>query len=164
MSDPLSSLALTGASTIVTAMATTAWESARDRVVAVFRRHSGGAGEQGAPERSQVYLELEASAAQLRDAADPEAARQELQRRWQWLLEALLRASPDAVEELRALTEEVGRRHRDASPRWNQSVVARDGGSAFGALGPGAGVHVHYHGVPEPPAAGRPGERGESDS
>ncbi|WP_329467930.1 hypothetical protein [Streptomyces sp. NBC_01431] len=164
MSDSLSSLALTGASTIVTAMATTAWESARDRVVAVFRRHSGGAGAQEDPERSQVYLELEASAAQLRDAADPEGARQELQRRWQWLLESLLHASPDAVDELRALSEEVGRQLRDAQPRWNQSVVARDGGSAYGALGPGASVHVHHHGVPNPPASGRRAERDESDS
>ncbi|WP_431047106.1 hypothetical protein ACQUSR_33430 [Streptomyces sp. P1-3] len=169
MSDPLSLLAMTGASAIVSAMATTAWDATRSRTAALFRRRSGGEngdnGQNGAviPDLDVIDAELDASAALVRAAVRPEIARQEQERRWQRDLERLLRAAPDAAEDLRVLTVEVRERVREARPVWNQSVTASDGGSAYGALGPGSSVHIYHHAPPPPPAA-QPPDRGEAEA
>ncbi|MGW1073112.1 hypothetical protein [Streptomyces sp. NPDC002537] len=157
---------MTGASAIVSAMATTAWEEARERTVALFRRrHDAGHGDGGeSAGRDSVRAELEASAARVLDAADQEAARQDQERRWRVDLEDLLRGDPGAADELRALTDEVRGRVRVAQPVWHQNIVAGNGGSAYGALGPGSSVHIHHHAPPYPPSAPRPADPGGTGS
>ncbi|MFS0695189.1 hypothetical protein [Streptomyces nitrosporeus] len=148
MSDPLTLLAMAGATTVVSAMATSAWEVARDRTVALFRRRDEDvtAGEDGS-----VRAELEASAARVRDAAEVEAARNRQVQRWQENLEDLLRRAPELSGEVTALIDEVGALLPTAQNVWQQSVHATGGGSAYGALGPGSSVHVHHRASPHPP-------------
>ncbi|MGK5629790.1 hypothetical protein [Streptomyces sp. URMC 123] len=170
---------MTGASTIVAAMATSAWDVARDRTVALFRRHgdagddvTGGSGGSGGTDAGQgatavqgdaVRAELEACAAYVQVAAEPEDARGAQARRWHALLDELLRRDPEAARELAVLIQEVQGRLRSEQPTWQQSVAATAGGSAYGALGPGSSVHIHHHAPPQPPAP-RPAGPGESGS
>src|SRR5918997_4998081 len=136
MSDPLTALAMTGATTIVAAMATSAWELARSKAAAIFRRRGGeGDAEAG----------LQRSAARVSEATDPDAVRRDQVTRWREDLVDLLREHPDAQDELRALIDEVGRRIPPAQQQWVQHITAHSGGTAFGALGHGSSVNVHHH-------------------
>ncbi|MFF8679071.1 hypothetical protein ACF07W_17170 [Streptomyces sp. NPDC015140] len=137
MSDPMTVLAMTGATTVVAAMATSVWEGTRDRVVDLFRRHDQA---RGAVLRAQLDGDAELV---LEEGVDTDGVRDDLVRPWARRLAALLRDHPEAAEELRALVED------SASPRgegtWSQHVTARAGGAAFGAQGPGSSIHVHHH-------------------
>lgn len=149
MTDPVTALALAGATTIVAAMATDTWQATRTAVTRLFRR--GGAAEQ-----TVVEAQLEGNAALLADAEDTEQACRALVQLWQLHLHALLRAHPDAAEELRALV--AGAREQLPGERhaWVQHVVAH-GGVAAGAMGDGSSVNVHYHADPKdvrPPVSG----------
>ena len=135
MSDPLTALAMTGATTIVAAMATSAWELARAKAAAIFRRRGTGDAEAG----------LERSADRVGQATDPDAVRQEQVTRWRDDLIDLLREHPEAQTELRALIEEVGQRIPPVQQQWAQHITAHSGGTAFGAMGPGSRVNVHHH-------------------
>lgn len=55
MTDPMSVLAMTGATTIVAAMATSMWESARGGVAALFRRR-------GDDEATAIAVQLDGDA------------------------------------------------------------------------------------------------------
>ncbi|MFH9690911.1 hypothetical protein ACH4LE_32160 [Streptomyces sp. NPDC017413] len=143
---------MAGATTIVSAMATSAWVVARDRTVALFgRRDEGMTG----GEDESVQAELEASAARVRDAAELEVARNGQLQRWQENLEDLLRRAPELSSEVTSLIDEVGALLPTAQNVWQQSVHATDGASAYGALGPGSSVNVHHHAspYPSPPAS-----------
>ncbi|MFF8835810.1 hypothetical protein [Streptomyces sp. NPDC015130] len=137
MSDPMTVLAMTGATTVVAAMATSVWEGTRDRVVDLFRRRDEDRGE---VVRAQLDGDAELV---LGEGDDTDGVRDDLVRPWARRLAVLLRDHPEAAEELRALVED------SAAPRdggtWSQHVVARAGGAAFGAQGPGSSVHVHHH-------------------
>ncbi|MDF6023075.1 hypothetical protein [Streptomyces sp. JH34] len=144
---------MAGATTVVSAMATSAWEVARDRTVALFgRRDEGTAG----GEEDPVQAELEASAARVRDAAELDVVRNRQVQRWQENLEDLLRRAPELSGEVTALIDEVGALLPPAQNIWQQSVHATGGGSAYGALGPGSSVHIHHRAspYPSPPPAG----------
>ncbi|WP_051787289.1 MULTISPECIES: hypothetical protein [Streptomyces] len=137
MSDPMTVLAMTGATTVVAAMATSVWEGTRDRVVDLFRRRDE---DRGAVVRAQLDGDAELV---LGEGEDTDGVRDDLVRPWGRRLAALLRDHPEAAEELRALIED------GAAPRnggtWSQHVTAHAGGAAFGAQGPGSSVHVHHH-------------------
>ncbi|MFB9607232.1 hypothetical protein ACFFTQ_30195 [Streptomyces roseofulvus] len=136
MSDPMTILAMTGATTVVAAMATSVWEGTRDRVVDLFRCRDE---DQGAVVRAQLDGDAELV---LGEGDDADGVRDDLVRPWARRLAALLRDHPEAAEELRALVGD------DTAPRegdtWSQHVVARAGGAAFGAQGPGSSIHVHH--------------------
>ncbi|WP_406116733.1 hypothetical protein [Streptomyces anulatus] len=135
MSDPMAVLAMTGATTVVAAMATSVWEGTRDQVVDLFRRRDEG--------RSAVVRAQLDGDAELVSGEGDDTVRDDLVRPWARRLAALLRDHPEAVEGLRALVED------NAAPRdggtWSQHIAARAGGAAFGAQGPGSSVHVHYY-------------------
>jgi hypothetical protein len=158
MSDPVTALAMTGATTLVAAMATSAWESARSRAVALF-------GRRGDSERD-TRARLDRSAARVR-AAEPDdsadAVRTNQIARWQDDLFDLLSDRPETEGELRALIDDIQQQFPPVQQQWIQHVTARDGGSAFGALGPDSSVNVHYHTsdgeLPTTPPAG-PGAGG----
>ncbi|GGZ48553.1 hypothetical protein [Streptomyces bluensis] len=102
MEAELTSLAVAGATALVTQMVTDGWEQARDRVVAFFTRGRDGEGE-------VVQAELEESRADLvaaRDAGDEETAA-DVRDEWRLRLRRILRADPSAAVELQALLDEL---------------------------------------------------------
>ncbi|MEU6633335.1 hypothetical protein ABZ905_34360 [Streptomyces parvus] len=140
MSDPMAVLAMTGATTVVAAMATSVWEGTREQVVDLFRRRDE---DRGAVVRTQLDGDAE-----LVSGEEDETVRDDLVRPWARRLAALLRDHPEAADELRALVEDSDG-SRDGGT-WSQHIAARAGGAAFGAQGPGSSIHVHHH----RPAAG----------
>ncbi|MGK4585927.1 hypothetical protein [Kitasatospora sp. HPMI-4] len=140
--EPLVSLAMTGATTVVAAMATSAWESARARTAALFHRRGDS--------RQDVEAQLERSAARITSAGEAAAVREGEIARWQADLVDLLRELPDTEDGLLALIRELQQQLPPVRQQWVQHVTARDGGSAYGALGPGSSVHVHHHTGPAP--------------
>jgi hypothetical protein len=116
----LEALALTGATTVVAAMATDAWQAARARTVRLFhhRTHDFPA----------VEAQLEGDAVVVARDEDAEAARQELVGPWRRRLVALLREDPDAAAELTALIHEVRRELPQAQRSWVQTNTAHGHG------------------------------------
>ncbi|GGJ90508.1 hypothetical protein GCM10011583_22400 [Streptomyces camponoticapitis] len=147
MTDPMSVLAMTGATTIVAAMATSTWESARGRVAELFRRR-------GEDEATAIAVQLDGDAHLVADEDDTEGVREELIRPWARRLAALLREHPEATEELRRVVEEVAAGLPRTEQHWTQNVTAHSGGTAFGTQGPGSSVHIHRHITPEEAASG----------
>ncbi|MDX2680415.1 hypothetical protein [Streptomyces soliscabiei] len=138
----LTALALTGATTVVAAMATDAWQVTRAGVNRLFRR--GDAVQQGA-----VDAQLEGNAllvAQAGDADGAEQARQTLIPVWQLHFQALLRDHPETADELRALISEVRAALPEDRQNWTQTNVARDGSTLYAAQG---GNVYHYHVRPQ---------------
>lgn len=142
MSDPMTVLAMTGATTVVAAMATSAWEGTRERVVELFRRRGD---ERSTALQAQLDGDAELVAG---ESDDTDGVRDDLVRPWARRIGALLREHPETADELRALIEEVS--VPPAAQEWSQHITAHAGGAAFGAQGPGSSVHVHHH----RPAAG----------
>ncbi|MFD7459230.1 MULTISPECIES: hypothetical protein [unclassified Streptomyces] len=151
MPDPEAALAMTAATTIVAAMATSAWEATKAGVARIFGR-AGGA-EPGQETSAGVEARLERSAARIAVAADPDEVRQAQIVRWCEDLEDLMRDHPDAEAELRTLVEAVRQQLPPVRQQWIMRVEARDGGLAVGAQGPGSRVVVHHHDGDTPPTA-----------
>ncbi|TDC79713.1 hypothetical protein [Streptomyces hainanensis] len=151
MSDPMSVLAMAGATTIVAAMATSAWDTTRARAAALFRRR-------GEEEPAALGAQLDGDARLVADDPDPDAAREDLLRPWARRLAMLLNDHPEAGEDVRLLVERAAADLPPGAQHWAQHITAHAGGTAFGAQGPGSSVHVH---LPEEPGAGSgpgPGE------
>jgi hypothetical protein len=134
MPDELTVLAMTGATTIVAAMATSAWQSARSGVQRLFRH--GGKQVQAA-----VSSELDGHAALVARAEDSELARRGLAAAWQVRLADLLRQHPETTQELRLLVDRIGAELPRAEQAWVQTNIARDGGRIFAAQGGDVIVH-----------------------
>lgn len=102
MDPQIADLARTAGTTMVTLMATQAWESARDGVVALWQRFQ--------PARAEsVGDELETTREDLllaREAGDEESEA-ELAAEWQGRLRRLLLARPEVADELRRLLAEL---------------------------------------------------------
>ncbi|MBM9620975.1 hypothetical protein [Streptomyces zhihengii] len=102
MDAQLVDLARTAGTTVVTLMATDAWERIRDGVVAVWRRAS--------PDRADgVEGELDIARDELvaaREAGDDQTER-ELREEWSGRLRRLLREQPEVAAELRRILAEV---------------------------------------------------------
>jgi hypothetical protein len=139
----LEALALTGATTVVAAMATDAWQATRTGTARLFR-HGGPARQEAAAAR------LEADAALVARAANAQRARLGLIPRWQLELEELLRDHGDAASEVQALVAEVRSLLTGTQETWVQNNVARDRGQVFASLGGNVIVH---QGPPEPAGA-----------
>ncbi|WP_435176545.1 hypothetical protein [Actinacidiphila sp. bgisy145] len=147
MLEAAADLALSGATTVVAAMATDAWAGARDRLARLFGR-SGGA------QQASLDAQLEGNAALVAQAEDAERVRAALVPVWQLHLAGFLREHPEAADELRVLLSEI----RSALPEDRraqvQMNVARDNGRVFAAQG----GDVIVHQAPEnPPGAPGPG-------
>ncbi|MEU6665671.1 hypothetical protein [Streptomyces sp. NPDC046727] len=112
-------LAMSGATTIVAAMATDAWETVRDHVSAFLHRR-------GPEPRAAVVARLESSAVQVAQSRDADRARQVVCGQWQLELENFLMAHPEAVEELRAQLDTMRAALPKAQQQWVQNVTAND--------------------------------------
>ncbi|MEW2324004.1 hypothetical protein AB0926_23355 [Streptomyces griseoincarnatus] len=102
MDPEIAALAGTAGTTVVTLMVTNAWVSARDGMVALWRRFQ--------PARAEsIGEELEAGRADLllaRQAGDADSEA-ELTVEWQGRLRRFLLARPEAAEELRRVLDEL---------------------------------------------------------
>lgn len=145
MPDPETTLAMTAATTIVAAMTTSAWKTAKTGIARIFKR----AGDEESAEDSgaDIVVRLERSAERVAGAADQGDERRKQIDRWQEDLEYLLRDHPGAEADLRALVETI-RQQPDVEQRYTQNIEARDGGFAVGAQGPGSSVIVHDRETP----------------
>lgn len=96
LGEALAALATAGSTVTVEAMATDVWHTARSDVARLFGR--------GSPAR-QIMIEahLDANAALVTRAENPDEVRQRLALLWQLQLEALLHRHPEVEDELRAL-------------------------------------------------------------
>lgn len=132
-------LAMTAATTIVGAMATSTWETARTWTVQLFQRRGRSP--------QEVEAQLDRSVARVTRAEDSGTARQAQITRWREDLEDLLHDHPDAADDLESLVREVQQLLPPVQQQWVTHVTAH-GGIAAGAVGPGSGVHIHNHSGP----------------
>lgn len=134
LEEALGALALTGGTTVVAAMATDAWQTARDKVIQLFNRDQA--------RQAAIAVQLDGDNALVMQSDDPDRARQGLAAAWQLQMEALLARHHDAESELRAMVEQVRAELPQSQQSWVQHITA-NGGIAAGAQGPGSGVHIH---------------------
>lgn len=141
----LETLALTGSTTLVAAMATDAWHTACARIAGLFRRGDPG-------QQSAIEAQLDNSNALVTQAEDTDRARTGLVPLWQLQLEALLRRYPDAEDELRTMIAEVRSALPQAQQSWVQNITAHDHGHAYGAQHGNVNVYHAGPGQVQPPA------------
>ncbi|MCC9311276.1 hypothetical protein LN042_30165 [Kitasatospora sp. RB6PN24] len=122
MEQELAGLAMSGATTIVTAMATGAWEATRKGVVRLFHRQG---------QSQAIEAQLDADAAMVERNEDRDPARRALVGSWQFRLAELLRDHPEAEEELRAQIEELAKRLPQGAKTYTQHNHAHGGQPVF---------------------------------
>ncbi|WP_212912541.1 hypothetical protein [Streptomyces sp. TS71-3] len=123
MDPEITALAGTAGTTVVTLMATSAWEAARDGLVALWRKARTGRAD-------GIAEELEASREELlaaRDTGD-DATEAELTAAWQGRVRRLLVAQPELADELRAILDELNPRLPE-SPRHEIHMRAEASGN-----------------------------------
>src|ERR1700722_9551583 len=95
----MEALAMTGATTLVAAMATSAWQSARTGVARLFHR--------GGRALPAIEARLDSDAEIIKQAEDPDGARKDLAGGCKQQLAQLLRESPESAADLAALIDQV---------------------------------------------------------
>lgn len=152
----LSALALTGATTIVSAMATEAWLTTRAGVLQLLRHSAVAEARQAA-----VGAQLDGDADWVADDEDADSVRAALLPAWNGRLAALLRDHPDTADQLQVLVDTVRAALPPDGDRWVQNITAREHGHAYGAQGGNVIVHHAGPGQVRPPEART--ARGEED-
>jgi hypothetical protein len=142
LAETLAALAATGATTLVAAMTTDAWQAARSGVARLF-------GRDGLARQEAIEAQLAGNAALVAQADDAGRVRQSLVALWQLELESLLRQHPDAAEELGALVAHVQAALPPAQQEWVQTNIARDHGKVFAVQG----GNIVFHSASPRPAA-----------
>ncbi|MGW5866581.1 hypothetical protein ACWFRJ_30910 [Streptomyces sp. NPDC055239] len=131
----IAALAMTGATTIVAAMATDAWTTVRSGFSAFIRRRSPDL-------HAGIEARLDNGAALVAQAGDAKSARGVLVGLWQGELERFLAAHPDAAEELGVQTAEMLAALPTMQQQWVQHNAAHDHG-VVNAVQDGT-QHNHY--------------------
>ncbi|MET9218925.1 hypothetical protein ABZX65_09165 [Streptomyces sp. NPDC003300] len=143
MIESLATLAAAASTTLVAAMATDAWQTARTGILRVLRRGSEH-------EPAALAAQLDSEAALVVAADDAGAARESLQPGWRLRLEQFLRDNPEAAEAIRELTVRLEAELPGSEQQWvryHQNVEAHDNARAFGVQNGNVIIH-------EAPAAG----------
>jgi hypothetical protein len=146
----LAGLAAAGGRSLVGAMATDAWQVARNGMARLFGRC-------GAQRRAAVEAQLDANVALVERASEPDQARQRLAPVWELELALLLKGDPESEAELRQLIAHLC----DALPLgkqlWVQTNVAHGGSRVFAVQGGNivyheatAAVSGHQKPLPQP--------------
>lgn len=151
LAEELMALAGTSATTLVAAMTTGAWQSARSGAARLF----GRAGES----RQSIEVQLDNSAEMVTQAADPDRVRRGVAGMWQLKLESLLGQDPGAADDLRALMAQVQAELPPELQAWAQTNIARDGGTVFAVQG--GNLVVHESSTPAVPAGNKDTSDGE---
>ncbi|MFJ9709258.1 hypothetical protein [Streptomyces sp. NPDC101234] len=102
MDPQIAAFAGTAGTTIVTLMATDAWQRTRDGVVAIWRRVSPERADSVAGELDQTREDLLVA-----QSGEDSQTETELRAEWQGRVRRLLLADPSIAEELRALLDEL---------------------------------------------------------
>jgi len=132
--DELAALAGTGATTLVAAMTTSAWEGVRAGLARLFAR--GGEGM-----RETAVVQLDRNAELLAQVSDPDRVREGLIVLWSAELDRLIRDCPGADHELSELIRVTQAALSGARPSFVQSVTAH-GGVAIGVQSGNAFIHA----------------------
>jgi hypothetical protein len=132
--DELAALAATGATALVTAMTTSAWEGARSGLARLFARG-------GEDRRKTAVIQLDRNAELLAQASDPDRVRQGLIALWSAELDQLLRDCPGAERELAEWTQAAQAALSGVQSSFVQSVTAH-GGVAIGVQSGNAFIHA----------------------
>ncbi len=122
--EAVAELAMTGAATVVGAMATDAWQSAKTRAAALL-----GRGDEERRDLAEARLERAAAEVEAADPAHRDEARQRVTAAWQVRLVDLLEDHPEAEAELRRMIEELSGRLPAAQQSWVQHISAKGQGS-----------------------------------
>jgi hypothetical protein len=130
---------MTGATTIVAAMATSAWQATRTTTARLFRRR-------GQPHEAAITTQLDSHAARVARTDDTDRARRSLLPQWQMELEDLLREYPEAADELQDLIRQT----QEVLPQTQKAFVQNVIASAPYATAQGAmfGNVITYGSVP----------------
>lgn len=150
MADPEAALVMTAATTVVAAMATSAWQSVRDGAVRLFRRG-------GDDHQRSALTQLDEDAALVSRSEDAARAREALAAAWELRLADLIRRHPEVRDELRDFAEQAAAASARSERAWVQTNVARDGGRVFAAQGGDVVVHHTPPQRTEPPSPGNDG-------
>jgi hypothetical protein len=132
--DELAALAATGATTLVTAMTTSAWEVVRAGLARLFARG-------GEDRRETAVVQLDRNAELLAQASDPGRVREGLIVLWSAELERLIRDYPGAEHELGELIQATQAAVSGTRSSFVQSVTAH-GGVAIGVQSGNAFIHA----------------------
>ena len=146
--DWLLQLATSGATTLVGAAATTAWEEARSGFARLF-----GRGEKKREEIAAVRLDALAAEVEQAESSERDAVRQRLLPVWQTRLADLLEEDPAVTGVLRSLRDELLVRLPKAQQQWVQNITA----DAVGAIAQGVMFGNIYNYGDGIPGAGRHG-------
>ncbi|MEN3539807.1 hypothetical protein AAH991_32185 [Microbispora sp. ZYX-F-249] len=144
LTEALAALAASGGAALAEAMATDAWQAARNGMARLF-------GRQGSQRQAAIEAQLDGNVVLVERASDPARARRRLMSLWEEELVQLLDEHPEAEADLRELITHI----HDALPSAQQRVqnfqynIARDGSRQFAVQGgdiiyhdsPSSGLH-----------------------
>jgi hypothetical protein len=139
----LITLAASGGSALVGAVATDAWQLARGGLTALFGRAGARRQELAAEQADQTAAEIEATS-----DAEQASVRDRLATRWQDRLVDFLTEFPEAEDELRAWAASVRAQLPAQHQNWMNLFVARDNATQYNA--PGGSITVHHQGDGKP--------------
>lgn len=137
MIEELQDLALSGATTLVGAMATDAWQAARNKLAELVGRRDPA-------QEPKLKSQLDSSAELIAGAANAEQARQALVPMWHMQLEQLLQHDHSIADDLRRLIDDVRDSLPESQQNWVQNVqnnIAKNGGLVFASQGGNVFVH-----------------------
>jgi hypothetical protein len=148
LEETLVALASTAGTTLVAAMATEAWQGARNGIAGLFGR--AGTSRQATIEAQlDGHAELVAGA----DAHEADQVRQELAPVWRRQLERLLADDGGAAAELEALVAQVQRALPAAQQAWAHTVIQNITASGVGSVAAGTigtGSVIYHTTAPRP--------------
>ncbi|MFI6928436.1 hypothetical protein ACIBIZ_51530 [Nonomuraea spiralis] len=137
LTEALTALAASGGAALVEAMATDAWQGARNGMARLF-------GRQGPQRQVAVEAQLDGNVGLVEQDSEPDEVRRQLLPVWRMELLRLLKEHPDAEAELRQLISHI----RDTLPehrqvQQNQYVITRDNARSFAVQGGDLIYHDH---------------------
>jgi hypothetical protein len=146
--EALTALAAAGSTALVGAIATDAWETARNAMARLFRRD-------GDQRQAAIEVQLDGNVVLVERANDPDQIRQLLAQLWQLELTRLLEEYPDVESELRDIIARVQDTLPAEQKQWIQNNIAGGGGVVYGVQDGTQAIHHHHVPTPVPRRAAR---------
>ncbi len=127
-----------GATVVVAAMATSGWQVTRSGVVGLF-------GRRGPARQAAIGVELDAHAALVTQADNPDEVRQGLVTVWRLELAALLRQHPETKDQLRTLLVRAWEALPSTQQTWVRTTIAHHQATQYTAQPPGVQIRQDKH-------------------